>query len=1636
MWSASGKFFQLFGAKVEASEGQPVMAHDATMDFVLDLGVSSYKLENHVLVEAGEQAGKPAESFILKRADGRQFVEFAQADGGSYRIDGAAETSETAETGPKPNQKAFNLDDFWAEIKDKLEPELAPATPILEPVLEPNMEPSLPPVLPLELEEDVVAAESQPVRNDAVEYSGLGLLQASWSLPNWIWAPGVLLLASGGSGSGGAPSEPAVPPTVSTVEIREAVGVENGYLTQGDTVTLAVTMSEAVNVAGGQPSVSLTIGNTTKQASYASGSGSSILLFTYEIEAELNDADGISIGANALALNGAQITATDGGQAATLTHPSVSDDLNYKVDTVPPSIVSSSASFGSSLNSLEDDSAATWSIVTSGVEDAQMLTVMFGEASYSATVFSNSATLTLPAMDLQAFREGVIAYTVDVSDAAGQAAVQHSNSFLYDASPPVVSSMTSVGTQGAAKITLNISEAMDLAFVPLGSDFAVTVGGQVNAVTGVSVLEETIELTLADGFTPGALVNLVYTPSGAGSSNAVLDLAGNSMTGFTKGVLSDGYIRGAQIYLDANADGIASASEILAGTTTDDAGNFFVSSDANPNNYAIIAVGGVNIDTGVANDIPLSAPAGSLTVNPISTLVQTVMSNGDAADAAQASAIISAALGLAPGTDLTAFDPLSEIATGGAAGAIAAQKAAVQIIMIVALAASDDDADAEVEKSQAILSNIASDMVAAASSQSMIDLSAPDAISSAIGSLAVSDIVRTSISNANVEIRELPEDESILASISSVQSEYLDFIAPNAPQSVEVDTPTNDTTPNVRIYLDVSDATGRAVVAGDSLFLFNNETLLESAVVTSDDVLVGYADITLTARESLSYSLTAYLVDQGQNRSETTSDVTLLYIDTTAPTVQLSSFVDGLTPNASVEMTLTFSEDILGLSIEDIDVGVGEVGELSLATTLANGDVQYTFEYTAPSIDSDTFQIVLEVDSYTDLAGNLGPQSNAIDLKIDSLPVVTITDNTPGIATGTVVYTFNFSEAVTGFTQDDISLSGGTGDIFTVLGPTLYTYSVIATANSTEPILVSLAPDVVTDASGQGNLLTNAAPQSVDTAAPEAPSVNAVAVDDTISGEEEAAGVDITGSAEAGATVRIEFSGEARVLIADAQTGQWSYRLSANDYRLMEEGEETLSVTATDLAGNVSEATLKDIIIDRDSPVFDVGQSYSALDLYGYSADAAPYTVYQASVTALSPVTYSLVANTSPFRVDATSGNVYFAPDAEEAIADSFKGLASYELEESYSLTLRATDLFDKSTDHDFQISMLPRVNALATSRVEQGEFDVVISDTQDGFSVEFLAPYTTQAFQGDVHFYSQAGGDISVTWNPVFGDNINSIDGSSTGIASPQGEDDPFDANMQVGADGEDLVRMGALTWVAENAVVEDDTLFTLHVNETDALFPTWIKLDQIVLQDDIDTQGWFVDLIYGSSAPSEVSGSAASEWFDVMGNVTITSGDGPDVLSYNNFTPSLDVAITDFVSGQDMIDFSPAMNRMGYVSKTDIEDAASDTELRVHVVEASMSDDLLANLAEIFGMETASDTKAALETAVESDGLASNVAAAALLDNALVALFDESTSSLMVFADLEAAPEVTQIATVSWSLGSQIFDPEDVNVFASITL
>ena len=111
-----------------------------------------------------------------------------------------------------------------------------------------------------------------------------------------------------------------VGPSVSNVEIVSVAASGNVYLSSsGEVIRVAVGFDEAVDVSATTdgPSLTLTIGATRRTAAYTPGlSEPSTLVFTYELQADDADVDGISIEDNALMLAGAEITDLNGNRIA------------------------------------------------------------------------------------------------------------------------------------------------------------------------------------------------------------------------------------------------------------------------------------------------------------------------------------------------------------------------------------------------------------------------------------------------------------------------------------------------------------------------------------------------------------------------------------------------------------------------------------------------------------------------------------------------------------------------------------------------------------------------------------------------------------------------------------------------------------------------------------------------------------------------------------------------------------------------------------------------------------------------------------------------------------------------------------------------------------------------------------------------------------------------------------------------------------------------------------------------------------------------------------------------------------------------------------------------------------------------
>jgi len=197
----------------------------------------------------------------------------------------------------------------------------------------------------------------------------------------------------GSGGSGGADA-----PTVTGVEVVSDPGDDDTYLL-GDTIRIRATFSEAVTVTG-SPRLSIDMSPQawgTKQAAYASGSGTGSLDFTWTVVEPNFSPQGIAVLANSLALNGGTIRSAASNANAELAHTKRDHDTGHKVDWRPSvSVADASAREGTDANA-----AFTVSLSSAFTTAHHRVTVDYatsdGTATAGADYTATSGTLTFAA---------------------------------------------------------------------------------------------------------------------------------------------------------------------------------------------------------------------------------------------------------------------------------------------------------------------------------------------------------------------------------------------------------------------------------------------------------------------------------------------------------------------------------------------------------------------------------------------------------------------------------------------------------------------------------------------------------------------------------------------------------------------------------------------------------------------------------------------------------------------------------------------------------------------------------------------------------------------------------------------------------------------------------------------------------------------------------------------------------------------------------------------------------------------------------------------------------------------------------------------------------------------------------------
>ena len=785
-------------------------------------------------------------------------------------------------------------------------------------------------------------------------------------------------------------------------------------------------------------------------------------------------------------------------------------------------------------------------------------------------------------------------------------------------------------------LVLTYDSALDPVHPPGPASFAVLVDGTANNVTGVAVAGSAVTLTLATPLSTGQAISVTYTdPTAGNDANAIQDLAGNDAVTITTGKLADGYVRYAQIYIDANGNGLPEASEMLAGVLTDVNGNFFL-----PNGVvgAIMAVGGVNIDTGIANTAIMKAPSGSTFISPMTTLVQAYIEANPSATTGVANTAVLTALNLPTnsGIDLTNYDPITILQSGSNADALAVQKVAAQVSTVIQLAAASPSGVSAETAANAVVANLVNQVGSAFNGSTTLNLADTATLNSTLGSTTSASA--SNASTANTEIASAGN----LGAVSAAQSAALDTTPPAAPSLALVtasdtgisttDGITSVTAPSLRVSFNVTATDGTAVVAGNTLSVFNGTTSAFGSPITltAADVLNGYRDIPLTGlAPNASYSLSAKISDAVPLASAASPSFTLT-IDT----------------QAAGAPTLTLVADT-GLSANDAITNNGLVNISGLET---GASWQYSTDGGATWTAGTASSLTLAGDGsksvlarQSDLAGNTSSNSGALGLTLDTGAPATPTIN--NVANDDFV---NAIEKSAGVLVSGSAESGARVQV--VWGGASHTVTASAgtwTTNFSNNEIPSdgSATVVVTVVDAAGN--TSAAGTravSIDTAAPTAPVIHAVATDNTVNAAERAAGVVVSGSAESGASVAINWGGTTHTVNA-LSDGSWSSTFSSTESL----ASGNITVTATDAAGNAA-SSVRAVSVNTATPGTPAINLVAGNDIVNATEKAAGVVV---SGTADANVSVAVTWGATTQAVVANGSGVWTSTFASSAVPAS-----------------------------------------------------------------------------------------------------------------------------------------------------------------------------------------------------------------------------------------------------------------------------------------------------------------------------------------------------------------------------------------------
>ncbi|KDD67816.1 glycosyl hydrolase [Pseudomonas mandelii PD30] len=231
------------------------------------------------------------------------------------------------------------------------------------------------------------------------------------------------------------------------------------------------------------------------------------------------------------------------------------------------------------------------------------------------------------------------------------------------------------------------------------------------------------------------------------------------------------------------------------------------------------------------------------------------------------------------------------------------------------------------------------------------------------------------------------------------------------------------------------------------------------------------------------------VTDLSGNAGSGTTDSNNYAIDSQRPTATIVLSDTTLKPGETSLVTITFSEAVSGFDNSDLSVANGTLSNVSSS----DGGITWTGTFTPTiGVTDATNLITLNNTGVSDLAGNAGSgTTNSANYVVETqVPTATIVVADNALKAGeTSGVTITFSEAVSGFTNADLTIANGTlSNVSSSDGGITWTATFTPTVNVTDTAnLISLDNSGVTNASGNSGVgVTDSNNYAIDTARPTA----------------------------------------------------------------------------------------------------------------------------------------------------------------------------------------------------------------------------------------------------------------------------------------------------------------------------------------------------------------------------------------------------------------------------------------------------------------------------------------------------------------------------------------------------------------------